>query len=386
MTFAIMNRRLVLGRMQRLALLAATAMLAGCATTPDVAQPAASDIHDAEQTARAWMADRSFNGVVLVNLAGKDLIAIADGVADPQTGRRLTMQTRFETGSVEKYFAAVAAFKLVEEGKLDLDAPISTYLPDYRADTGGRITLRSLLSNQSGLPNDFLKAFRRAANGEADVIDALDPAEAVREFASGDLKFEPGARFDYVLSNWLLVQHLLEEVVGEDYAALRAHYVFEPAGMTGSGGYVHDMAETDPPVADVAIGFDPEDANGRGDYWTPRFFRGSYATAGDMLKLEQALSAGALMKPEAVALFRTLQAPEENYAFGGRYRTWDVCGEAHLISTQAGSNGASTIVSAYDVKTGLGVSLFTNVDDSQGAMFRLAETLMTITMGCAAPA
>ncbi len=369
-----------------LAAVGAALALASCASTSSAAPLIDSDIQEAEQTARAWMAERGFNGVVLVNWSGKDLIAIADGVADPQTGRRLTMQTRFETGSVEKYFVAIAAFRLIEKGMLDLDAPIATYLPDYRADTGARITLRSLLSNQSGLPNDILDAFRRAANGEAETIDALDAGEAVREFTSGDLKFEPGARFDYVLSNWLLAQHLLEQVAGEDYAALRASDVFNAAAMTQSGGYVHDMQETDPPVTDVAIGFDPEDANGRGDYWTPRFFRGSYATAGDMLTLERALSAGALMEPETVTLFRTVQAPEENYAFGGRYRTWRMCGEAHLISTQSGSNGATNIVSAYDVETGLGVALFTNVDDSQGDMFALAETLMNIAMGCAGPA
>lgn len=370
--------------LHRLALSGLALAIAACGATSSAQSPTDSEIAKAKRVVSEWKAATAFNGVILVNESGKELIAVADGVADPVTVRQLTMHTRFQTGSIEKYFAALAVFGLIEEGKLELDTPISAYLPNYRADTAAQLTLRNILSNQSGLPNDIMLAFERIRNGESNAVDAISVRDAVAQFASGDLSFEPGEKFDYVLSNWLLVQHLLEEVTGLSYPEVRAHYVFDAAGMTMSGGYVHDLTETEPSVDDVAIGFDPDDVNGRGDYWTPRFFKGSYTTAGDLLKLEQALSSGNMLTPETVALFRTVQAPDASYAFGGRYRDWDVCGEAHWVSTQSGSNGATNITAAYDTKSGLGVSMLTNVDESQGEMFELSARLMGILSGCEA--
>lgn len=331
---------------------------------------------------REWADAHDFNGVIMASVPAHEPYRMATGKAGPETVRALAPDTRFQTGSVDKFFAAIAVFALVEDGVLDLDAPISTFLPDYRSDTGGRLTLRHLLSNQSGLPNDILQAFRRAANGEREAVNAISVADAVSLYASGDLRFEPGAQFDYVLSNWLLVQHLLETVTGLPYPQVRARYVFEPAGMDHSGGYLNDLQNTDPPVDNVAIGFDPADPEGRGDYWSPNFFKGSYTTAADLIALERALAEGRLMSAESLSLFRTLQAPQNAYAFGGRYRNWDVCGETHYISTQSGSNGATNITSAFDTQTGYAVAMLTNVDESQGEMFALSARLIETMTGC----
>lgn len=333
-------------------------------------------------TTREWAREHDFNGVIMASAPGRQPFQLTRGVAEPETERTLAPDTRFQTGSVEKYFAAIAVFALIDEGVLELDTPISAYLPRYRSDIGERLTLRYLLSNRSGLPNDILQAFRRAANGEREAVDAIGVADAVSLFASGDLGFEPGSQFDYVLSNWLLIQHLLETVTGISYPQVRARYVFEPAGMAGSGGYIHDLYETDPPVDNIAIGFDPRDPEGRGDYWSPRFFKGSYTTAADMIALERALDGGRLLSEQSLELFRTLQAPGNAYAFGGRYSDWDVCGESHYISTQSGSNGATTITSAFDTQTGYAVAIMSNVDESQGEMFALSAQLIETMMGC----
>lgn len=85
---------------------------------------------------------------------------------------------------------------------LYLDAPIARWLPYYRADTGARLTLRRLLSNSSGLPKMFLPA---AAIDPTLRTRDVPTAEAVKRFASGDLYFEPDAKFDYVLESWIIV-------------------------------------------------------------------------------------------------------------------------------------------------------------------------------------
>ena len=329
-----------------------------------------------------WVQAHDFNGVLHLD-SGAHAQSWAWGVADPVTGRPLTTDTRFQTGSIDKYFASIAVFSLVDEGVLDLDAPISTYLPDYRPDTGAQLTLRMILSNQSGLPNDLRRAFQRIVNGEAEAVDAQSVAEAVSDYASGDLAFEPGARFDYALSNWLLIQHLLAEVSGMPYPEVRQRYVYDPAGMSQSGGYVHDLRETEPRTANVAIGFDPDDPNGRGDYWSPDFFKGSYTTGADLIALERALEAGEILSQASLEAFRTLEVPEQNYAYGGRFRELELCGRAHLASTQSGSNGASNITLVYVPDLDAGVAMLTNVDESQGEMFALSYQLLEEQVVCA---
>ncbi len=328
-----------------------------------------------------WVQSHAFNGVVRLD-TGHGAQSWSWGVADPDTGRLLNPDTRFQTGSIDKYFASIAVFALIDEGVLDLDAPISTYLPDYRSDTGARLTLRMILSNQSGLPNDLRHAFQRIANGEADAVDAQSVAEAVADYASGDLQFEPGGRFDYALSNWLLVQHLLAEVTGLSYPEVRQRYVYDRAGMGQSGGYVHDLRETTPHVPNVAIGFDPEDPEGRGDYWSPDFFKGSYTTAADLIALERALEAGEVLSAASRAQLRTIQVPEQNYAFGGRFRELELCGDSYLASTQSGSNGASNITLVYVPAFDVGLALLTNVDESQGEMFALSYQLLEEQVVC----
>lgn len=352
----------------------------GLVTAPALGQrPTEGEAASLAAIADDWAQQRDFNGVILAVREGEVIFSQVQGIADPDTGRPLDLETRFQTGSVEKYFAAIAVFALVDSGHLDLDAPLSDYLPDYRADTGGRLTLRAILSNQSGLPNDILQAFRA---GPA-TVDTLTVSEAVSLFASGDLQFEPGARFDYVLSNWLLVQHLLEVVSGLSYPEVRQRYVFEPAGMQTSGGYIHDLHETDPETDNVAIGFVPGQPDARGDYWAPAFFKGSYTTAGDLLRLEHALEDGLLLSEAGLAEFRSIQADEADYAYGGRFRSWELCGTPYRISTQSGSNGASNITSAYVISAGYGVAMATNVDESQGAMFQVSAEMLEVMLGCA---
>ena len=132
--------------------------LVACTTTPphseasSAAQPASTDQEDlVDAYVQEWMEAHDFNGIVLVQ-KNADKHVIVDGVADHESGRPLTEDTVFQSGSIDKFFASIAVFALAEEGRLDIDAPISTYLPDYRRDTGDRLTLKHLMANRSGRP------------------------------------------------------------------------------------------------------------------------------------------------------------------------------------------------------------------------------------------
>ncbi|MBZ5709236.1 serine hydrolase domain-containing protein [Nannocystis pusilla] len=124
-----------------------------------------------------------FNGVALVG-RGKTIDALeARGAADVAHGVPMTRDTRFEVGSISKWIAAIVVMKLVDQGKLDLDAPISRYLSDYRADTGAKLTLRRLRSHSSGLPNEILAARHRDRDDQREL--RLCQARPARRRADG---------------------------------------------------------------------------------------------------------------------------------------------------------------------------------------------------------
>jgi CubicO group peptidase (beta-lactamase class C family) len=144
-----------------------------------------------------------FNGTVVVGRGAAILFGKAIGQADPLERAPMALDTRFETGSVSKWIAAMMVLKLVDGGRLALDQPIIRYLPGYRADNAGKITLRHLLSHSSGVPNDIAAA--RKADPQVAFAE-LEQMEAVRRYASGDLRFTPGSAWDYSHSNWLIVK------------------------------------------------------------------------------------------------------------------------------------------------------------------------------------
>ena len=163
----------------------------------------------------------------------------AFGVADP-SGRPVTAQTAFVIGSLSKSFTALAVMQLVEEGRVDLDAPVRRYLPGFRlADTAAseRITVRQLLHHTCGIPTG---PGLRSMLGDGDV----DLAERVAGYADVVMVRAPGTGFEYSNANYLVLGALVEAVTGMPYAEVVHERIFEPLGMLN--------AFTDPAAAAAA--------------------------------------------------------------------------------------------------------------------------------------
>ncbi|CAM4018092.1 serine hydrolase domain-containing protein [Corallococcus exiguus] len=201
-----------------------------------------------QERIRQFAADTRFNGVVLVGKGTRVDYVQAFGLADAETLRPIKRNSRFFVGSVSKWLTAIVVLKLVDGGKLALDAPILTYLPEYRADTGKQLTLRYLISHGSGLPNGLMEAAKKDPSIERETRPL---AEAVTLYASGDLVFTPGSRFDYNITNWILVQAILERVSGQSYAQLAQRVVFKPLRMADSGISAGEAGN----VPNIALGY-----------------------------------------------------------------------------------------------------------------------------------
>ncbi len=225
-----------------------------------------------------------FNGSVLVAQRGDVILKKGYGMANFEWGIPNTPDTRFRIGSMTKQFTSMVVMQLVEEGKLSLEDKLADRVPYYRKDTGSKVTIHQLLNHTSGIPSytnipNILKEHGRIA---------LSLHDLVTKFCSADLEFEPGARFAYNNSGYVILGAVIEEVTGKSYEQVLKERIFEPLGMTASG---YDHTET--VINHRASGYD-NGLNGLRnadfiDMSLPHGAGALYSTVEDLLLWDQAL-------------------------------------------------------------------------------------------------
>ncbi|WP_109808857.1 serine hydrolase domain-containing protein [Sphingosinithalassobacter portus] len=278
-----------------LALLACSASACAQTARSVVVEPGANASGTVESLAvradaaiRQAMADGPFPGIsVAVARDGRIVYARGMGVADRDSGTPVTPQTRFPIGSITKPVTCLSTLQLVAQGKIALDAPVGTYLPDLPAPSRD-VTIRQLAEHTSGIPN-YLE------NRE---FPYSNPVDLTREkmlgyFADKPLMFAPGARFNYSNSDTFLLGLVIEAVTGQSYDHYVADHVFAPFGM-----------------AQADFGADPDHARGylarAGEFapapaydWLAPFSAGAIvSTAEDLVRFSDGLFGDAT--PEAV--------------------------------------------------------------------------------------
>ena len=331
---------------------------------------------DARAIAQRFATEHGFNGVVLVGRGRRVESLQLFGLADAEAGVKVSRNTRFELGSISKWVASIVVLKLVDRGQLSLDAPITTYLPDYRADTGARLTLRRLLSHSSGVPNQIAAA-RKADPSLRDV--ELEQGEAVRRYASGDLAFTPGEAWDYSHSNWILVKAIVERVSGKSYAVLVRDFLVRPLGLKHSGIHAGDSAR----VPGMARGYatltpQPErKASPMPDFMA---MAGGYSTtAEELLKLMDGVLDGAVLTPASREALMTVLMPEQHYALGGRTRVETIAGVERRAAWEDGSNGGFRVLARRVLADGHTVIVMNNTSFDHARLGELGDALLAST-------
>jgi CubicO group peptidase (beta-lactamase class C family) len=322
--------------------------------------------------AQTFAAAEHFNGVVLVGRGGVPDFAEAFGVADVTRQTPLTTATRFDTGSISKWIAAIVVMRLVQQGELSLDEPITTYLPDYRHDTGGKLTLRLLMSHSSGVPNQIDEAIKRDPNTRN---ESLDNARAVKLYASGDLRFEPGSEWDYSHSNWLIVKAITEKVSQRTYAQLVEDFIVKPLGLHDTGTWTGPSSS----VPGMAIGYSQLSPPTPIEKASPDFMimaGGFYTSANDMLQLLDGLFSGKVLTPPTLATLLKVERPAQNYALGGRTRVMEIAGKKRTVAWEYGSNGAFRVLAWRVVDDGHTVIIMNNTSFDHMKIGALATELL----------
>jgi CubicO group peptidase (beta-lactamase class C family) len=277
----------------------------------------------------ALQEQRIVGGVVIVAQQGRVLYRKAVGWADREAREPMATDTVFRLASVSKPIVSVVAMRLVEQGRLELDAPVTAYLPYFRpALADGRvpaITVRQLLTHTAGLGYGFAEG-SDGAYARLGISDGLDDSglsleENLRRLAKSPLYFEPGSQWRYSLSIDVLGA-VVAQAGGQPLPQAVHALVTQPLGMRHTGFVAKAGDRLATPYADGkpapvrmfrnmevplpaglggALRFAPQRA------YDPRAFAsggaGMVGTAGDFLRLMEMVrrGGGTLLQPQTVA-------------------------------------------------------------------------------------
>jgi CubicO group peptidase (beta-lactamase class C family) len=170
------------------------------------------------------------NGSVLVAEKGEVILSKGYGFANLDYDIPNSENTVHRVGSITKQFTAAIIMQLVEERKIILDEKMTTYLKNYRKDTGNKVTIHHLLTHTSGIPSyTGYPGFWSDSSRNPYTTDQL-----IKKFCSGDLEFEPGSKFLYNNSGYVLLAKIIEEVTGKSYEENMQKRIFDKIGMMDS--------------------------------------------------------------------------------------------------------------------------------------------------------
>ncbi|MEU1133594.1 serine hydrolase domain-containing protein [Streptomyces sp. NPDC005900] len=163
------------------------------------------------------------------------------GVRDRVSGEAMSTRARFRIGSVSKTFSSVVLLQLVDEGRLELDAPVNRYLPGLLPDD--RITVRHLLTHRSGLADYTDAMFAKTVPGfEAVRNRVFTYKELVALSLAEPRTTEPGAAYKYSNTNFVVVGMLIEKATGTSVAQQYERRVFKPLNLRNTS-YVHPQTQ-----------------------------------------------------------------------------------------------------------------------------------------------
>ncbi|MCK4975389.1 MAG: beta-lactamase family protein [Anaerolineales bacterium] len=286
--------------------------LSGC-NTPDSITDIANYLEELD-------AEEKFSGVVLIAKDGEPIFERAYGIANRNFDVPNQLDTKFNLGSMNMMFTAVAILQLVEQGLISVDDKIIEHIPGYpNQEVADLVTIHQLLTHTSGMMDFISQEWREISKDQIREIDDYLPF-----FVSKRLLFEPGTQSSYSNAGFIVLGMIIEQATGQTYFAYVKENIYQPCGMANT-----DSFEVDRVVPNIAIGY-AGNIRHYGElasnvYWLP--FKGSsaaggYSTAGDMLKFSNCLLNHQLLSPEFtdILLEDKVNSPipgmEGNYAYG----------------------------------------------------------------------
>lgn len=293
-----------------------------------------------DELLRTYHGLRQFNGSALVAENGKVILRKGYGMANMEWDIPNAPDTKFRLGSITKQFTAMLVLQLVQEGKLKLEGKLTDYLPDYRKETGERVTVHQLLNHTSGIPS-----YTGMPNFSQDVSrDPYGVPDFVKKFASGDLEFEPGTKFSYNNSGYFLLGAIVERVTGKPYEQVLKERILDPVGMKDTGYDRHDRV-----LPRRAAGYERRPVGFANapylDMSLPYAAGSLYSTVDDLHLWDQALYTDKLLNAQLKELMFKPGLGDYGYGWAMRKAPLGPSGEpVALVEHAGGINGFNTVI------------------------------------------
>ncbi len=305
--------------------------------------------------------ENGFSGVVLVEDRGKLIYNKAFGYADKKKEIKNTPEALFDIGSITKQFTAAAILKLMENGKLSMNDPLSKFFDGVPADKKN-ITLHQLLTHTSGI-----------SKYTGDDYEYLSSEDFLKQVFKRKLKAKPGKKHIYANAGYSLLAMIVERVSGQFYETFLYENILHPAGLENTGYMRLDYSQYV-----VAQGRNYRNnkqwgsnverwTEAGGVSWHLKGNGGILSTTLDMYKWHRAIQTAKVLKPETIKLY---QAPHvlmpdstQHYAYG-----WGISNSANSgkVVRHDGSNGIFFAIVRRYVDTNTAIIYMTN-EASPGA-------------------
>ncbi|HEY2685089.1 MAG TPA: serine hydrolase domain-containing protein [Steroidobacteraceae bacterium] len=338
----------------KISALTATALLIGsCSSKPD-------EVTRIDALMAAYQGDVPGASVLVVH-DGLPVVRRAYGLADLEDKVKAGSATNYRLASMTKQFTAAAILLLMEQGKLTLDDPIRKWLPSL-PQVDQPVLIRHLLTHTGGLIDyeDLIPDGTSEQVHDADVLRMLSTEERVY--------FPAGTAYRYSDTGYSLLSLIVARASGVNFAAFLRERIFKPLHMDGSVAFEAGISQ----VSNRAFGYSFEDgAWKRTDQSLTSAVLGDggiYSSSDDLLKWDQALGDGRLLKKETLALAFTPQNETDDrnvqYGFG-----WRISGESIWHSGE--TMGFRNVIIRYPTRR-LTVVVLTNRNDPEPYPIALA--------------
>ncbi|MDQ7312939.1 serine hydrolase domain-containing protein [Stenotrophomonas sp. Sm10] len=318
---------------------------------------------------------------VLVAHNGQVLYQGASGERDPATHAPVTVDTIFAAQSMAKLLTSTLVMQLVDQGKVDLDAPASRYVPDLPT-AWQAIHVRDFLNHSSGIGEYYDRVNNRwVSKGYLGV--APDLGAALKVAGATPMQFATGSRVQYTQANYLVLAALLETHYRRPYPAIARERILQPLKMASTSWGVASVPAQRAAVAYIGKDGTLQPANE--DPW-PDYGWGHadlQTTVGDMNRFLQALATGKLLR---TATLETLWQPQMLSGGGSNFFStgWDTIRSDGY--TQVGHDGGTRVRARLAYKGTLASGYWVFVYLTNGSARNVwSSTLVESTMAVAAP-
>jgi CubicO group peptidase (beta-lactamase class C family) len=330
-----------------------------------------SELREFEAFAAAEMKAQQMPGLSVAVMKGDFLWSKGFGWADVENRVPASAESSYRMASVTKPMTAVAVLELVEQGKIDLDAEVQKYVPDFPR-KNYPITVRQLLAHQGGISH------YKDYDVEGHFKDPKNTREALAVFKDFDLIAEPGTRYSYSSYGYNLLGAVIEGASGKPYGDFMREFVWKPLGMEATR-----MDDPRAVIPNRVRGYTLENGKLRNSEYvdiSSRFAAGgTRSTVLDLIRFVQELEAGKVLDAKTRELMWTdvitRDGTAPRYALG-----WGVVPAAGRFEVSHGGSQQETRTHLlYIPRAQFAIALASNFEDANLNAF--AERLALLFLG-----